>query len=474
MRSTRHLNQEPSLGPEAPAFTLRRQAWAWFLRNVVLPAGDLALGHPMMRRLKMLEQAQWMDWERLQRERDRLVADTVMAAYAEVPFYRDHLDKARIRPTSIRSADDLRRIPMVTKDMLRAGYPDRVTRRTGFRVTEKKTSGSTGQNFIALEDTFTSGWYRASFMLALRWAGWQYGMPHLQTGVVPDRKLIKSLKDKLLGCYYVPVTDLSDATLDRHLAEIENASIEHIWGYPGSLYHLARRAQYQGWNTPMASLVTWGDNLYPWYRTTIEEVFKRKVHDTYGCGEGMHIAAQCGHGHNYHIHTLDVVVHYEDEKGEPVAQGEPGRLVVTRLLAGAMPFIRYQIGDVGVAGPQEPCPCGRGFERMESIQGRETDIVITPEGNRLVVHLFNMVLEHIPEVGEFQVIQEEPDTIRLVIVPALPIGSNVRTRIISELHANGARGLRIEIELVDRIPLTAGGKRRYVVSTLDQHRETVP
>ena len=64
--------------------------------------------------------------------------------------------------------------------------------------------------------------------------------------------------------------------------------------------------------------------LYPHYRATIEKAFQTKATDTYGCAEGVQIAAQCECG-TYHIHTLDAVVEFLNDEGRPAASDERAR-----------------------------------------------------------------------------------------------------------------------------------------------------
>ena len=231
-----------------------------------------------------------------------------------------------------------------------------------------------------------------------------------------------------------------------------------------------------GWNRPMRSIVTWGDTLYTHYRNTIEKAFKTRVVDTYGCSEGMNISAQCGVGSSYHLHTLDVIVEYLDDSGVPVSPRQSGNIIVTRLHPGPMPLIRYKVGDVGIAGDPRMCACGRGYDVMQSIQGRDTDIVITPSGNRLIVHFFTGVLEHFEEIDSFQVIQEELDSIVVRIVPAGEFSIATRRRIVESLKEKGA-DLNIELELVQDMPLPPSGKRRFIISHLgrppDSHFPTL-
>jgi phenylacetate-CoA ligase len=446
----------------------RHASRSWVLRNTVLPTGDLLWRQGLIRRLSFLEDAQWWSREEVEAWRNRRLVTLLEAAYREVPFYRSLFDELRINTVVISSAADLSRLPIVTKEMLRSQYPHQTTRNTGLKTYEVSSSGSTGKNFWVTEDAETAGQYRAAFMLALEWAGWEIGERHMQMGMTLARSWDRQLKDWLLRCHYVSAYELDDDHLDATLQVLESKDIQHLWGYPGSLYFLARRALQKGWNRPLRTLVTWGDNLFQHYRSTIEQAFGTRVHDTYGCAEGFQIAAQCGIGSTYHLHSLDVIVEFLDEYDNPVPHGQLGNIVVTRLHPGPMPLIRYRVGDVGISGGQDRCACGRGFEILASVQGRDTDIIVTPSGNRLIVHFFTGLIEAFEEVACFQVVQEELGSMVVRVVPSKPgaIDGNVQSRLLSTLRNHGATDINILIETVDRIPVAPSGKRRFVISNV--------
>lgn len=436
------------------------------LGSAVLATGDRLSGQGMFARLRFLERAQWWERERLHAERDRLLRDTIAVAYRDVPMYRELFDAAGVTLSDVRSAADLPKLPQLTKEVLRAHLPHGAARRTGRRTYEACSSGSTGRPLCLREDLVTAGRYRAAFLLAARWSGWRVGERHLLFGVNPGRGQGRRLKDALLRCTYVSAYDLTDAALDRALARLEDGGIAHVWGYPAALYLLARRAAQQGWNAPLAAAVTWGDTLFPHFRRTIESAFQTTVFDTYGCAEGIQVAAQCGHGPGYHVHSLDTIVEYVDDRGRPVRAGERGALLLTRLHAGATPLIRYRVGDLGRPSGDAVCPCGRGLDLMAAVYGRETDVVVTPSGNRLIVHFFTGILEYFAEIASFQVVQDEPESILLRLVPGPGFTPEIPARVVSELRSHGATGIDIDVELVDDIPPTPGGKRRFIVSAL--------
>jgi phenylacetate-CoA ligase len=438
--------------------------YTFALNRLILPLGDTLMGHPMMKRLRFLREAQWWEKERLFTHRDELLQRVISQAY-EAPFYRDLMTHLHLKPSDIRCPEDLEKLPVITKDMMRAEFPDRITRQTHQKPYTVCSSGSTGAPFCVNEVNATAGWYRASFMLSLEWAGWRIGEPQMQTGMTLTRHSGRKLKDTLLRCHYVSAYDLTDQRLDRNLDAIEHHDLKHLWGYPGSLYFLARRALETNRAIPLRTIVTWGDMLYPAYRKTIETAFTATVTDTYGCAEGMQIASQCEGSDDYLIHSLDVIVEVLDDNDQPVPPGEPGNLVLTRLHTGATPFIRYKVGDIGILAPEEAQIGKRGFNVLKSIQGRDTDIVITPSGNRLIVHFFTGILEYFAKIDSFQVQQHEVSSITLSIVPANGYTDEVAKIAIAQLKERGA-DLDIHVELVKEIPLTSGGKRRFVISTI--------
>jgi phenylacetate-CoA ligase len=439
--------------------------WSWGLQNVILPGGDLFARQGMTGHLQFLQKSQWWSREDVLRFQTQALRDLIETAYRDVPLYRACMDERGLRPRHIQKLQDLAKLPILTKDTIRKNYPVRMVRSTGRRSYEVCTSGSTGNNLYVSEDLETTGRLRACHLLALDWAGWSIGDPHLQFGMSLKRGPLKALKDVFLGCHYISSYELRNAELDRIITKLEKSKIAHIHGYPGSLYHLARRTLELGKQFSMKSIVTWGDNLYLHYRQTIEKAFQRKVFDTYGCSEGITIGAQCGVGSRYHTYSTDVIVEFLDNEGLPVGSHEVGNLIMTRLHPGPMPLIRYQIGDLGIRGDERVCSCGRGFLTMESIQGRDTDIIITPGGNRLIVHFFTGIIEHFKQVAQFQIRQTKHDLLTIYIVPGHDYSDQVGEKVIMTLKEKGA-DISMKIELMDVIPSLPSGKRRFVINEI--------
>lgn len=440
--------------------------YTFLCRRLLLPLGDLAAGQRVTRYLDWYERSQWWPRERLQAEQDRLLRETVAAAYREVPFYRELWDRHSVGPADVRGTADLPKLPLVTKVMLREAFPGRCTRRTPHRWHDMSTSGSTGQPFVVRVDDDTMSRARALMFLRTMYAGWEPGDRTLQTGMSIERGRLKALKDRLLRTVYVSAFDLSDGVLDGYLELIERRRLDFLTGYAQSLFLLARRARVVGFNRRLRAAVGWGSNMLRQYREEIRAGFGCQAFDSYGVGECMQISAECGAPDGFHHQfSLHVAAEFVAE-GRPVPPGELGEIVLTRLDAGAMPLIRYRVGDVGRGAPDAACSCGRTLPLLRGIDGRTSDVVVTPRGNKLIVEFFNGIFQYAPTIDSFQVLQTGPGAIHVKIV-TLPEYTPEHWEVVrGKILEKGDPDLGITMEVVDEIPLEPSQKRRYIKSTL--------
>lgn len=102
---------------------------------------------------------------------------------------------------------------------------------------------------------------------------------------------------------------------------------------------------------------------------------------------------------------------------------------------------------------------------MESLKGRDADVITTPSGNRLIVHFFTGILEHFPEIDSFQVEQSASDHLIIRIVPTRAFRHDDMDRVKFALVDKGLRDMTVKFELVEDIPLPLSGKHRFIINT---------
>jgi phenylacetate-CoA ligase len=426
--------------------------------------GDRLSGMRALDRLAELRDMEGWSAAELRRWQDERAREIVAHASRNVPAYRDHWRRHGVDPAAVTGVADLALLPPASKAMLVAAgdaaldqsFPKR-------RMVQGRSSGSTGARFAYYKTRAHQGWWIAGNFLAWEWAGWQPGQPWVRLQFRGRLSPRQKLEDLLFRCMNMPI--------DRFDAAFMRASVERMLrvrptlfrGYAGGAYVFAKWLLEQNETRlrPKAVVVT-GDTLYPHYREAIEAAFQSPVYDTYG-GEGMTVANQCAHG-NYHVLPT---VHVDlAPQGPPTPEGQPCLMLLTSLTNTAMPMIRYDIGDVAVAGAGE-CPCGRRWPVLKRILGRETDIVVTPAGRNLVVHHFNNVMRLYEGIDAFQVVQDEADriTVRLVVNERYSLQRD-EPAVLEKLRELAGGGCGVDIERCEEIPVPPSGKRRYVISNV--------
>jgi phenylacetate-CoA ligase len=103
----------------------------------------------------------------------------------------------------------------------------------------------------------------------------------------------------------------------------------------------------------------------------IEQVFNAPYYDQFGCTELDRTAWMCPHKMGYHQDGDSVIIEFVDDGGKSVSSGERGEIVYTSLFNYAMPFLRYELGDLAVWSEKGGCQCGRGFPMIKMIEGRK-------------------------------------------------------------------------------------------------------
>lgn len=253
--------------------------------------------------------------------------------------------------------------------------------------------------------------------------------------------------------------------LPYYAAMLERFRPVYLCGYPSCIYVLAEYYRQAGRRAPrLRAVLTSAETLLAHQRETIEETFATCVFDQYGQAEMQSFWYECEAG-RMHAHPLAGVTEILRPDGTPAAPGEMGEVVLTGLVNYAMPLVRYRVGDTARFAA-ETCPCGRGMPVIEEIGGRLDDFVYTRE--RGFLGRLDPVLKGVRHIVESQIEQESLDVLRIRFVPAPHFLTEDLRMLESNLRARVGRSIHLEFECTDRIPRTANGKFRFVISRLEQ------
>ena len=447
---------------------LTERAYSTLLRRVALPVAEVIQRMPVQRHLAALERSQWQSPAELRVLQERRLQALVTHAVAHVPFYRQLFATQRIKAEDIRTAADLQRLPILTKDEVRVAFPAQI-------ITEGlpersllpySSSGSTGEpfRFVMTRDEKAMRW--ASLFRFWRWTGWDFGVPyaiiergaHLAFKANPLAALAERYLTRVLP---LPAFGVYDGNLGDYVNKLRRFHPAIVRGYSASIALMAEFLATQGERLPLRAALTTGETLLPEQRALISDRFSCPVFDGYG-GEGMEIAFECERHAGWHLNAEGLIAEVVDEAGKPLPPGELGQLVLTNLNNTAMPFIRYNIQDMAALG-DEPCPCGRGLPLLTHLEGRLVDVLVAPNGRRLVVQFFTRLFRAAEGVGQFQIIQSGRNLLRVKLVTTPAFNPEQQAFIVRELQDYVGPEMAVHLELVDDIPPTPAGKRRFLI-----------
>ncbi|PTM57916.1 phenylacetate--CoA ligase family protein [Desmospora activa] len=355
--------------------------------------------------------------EELQVER---LQTTLERVYSSVPFYRQRLDRAGVKPNQIRCVDDVRRLPFTHKTDLREAYPFGL-----FAVKPNKvarihaSSGTSGKPTVV-------GYTKDDLQ---RWAE-VCARAIVTAGGKPGDRLHNAYGYGLFtgglglhqGAHRLDMTVIpaSVGQRKRHVLLIQDFQPQGVAATPSFMLSLGETMKELGIDPRQTSLLYGIFGAEPWseaMRTALEEMWGMDALDIYGLSEviGPGVSIECREAKDgLHIAEDHFVVEVIDpDSAEPLPDGETGELVFTSLTKEAFPILRYRTGDIASL-TQERCRCGRSHARMSRVKGRVDDMLIVRGVNLFPSELENVIIRVEQLAPHYQVVLSQKEAINRI------------------------------------------------------------
>jgi len=304
---------------------------------------------------------------------------TLNRVYERVPHYRAKFDAAGVHPDDLKTLADLAKFPFTTKKDLRDGYPFGLFAMPRHEIARvHASSGTTGRPTVVGYSRRDLETWAGVMARSMRAAGCRPGMMvhnafgyGLFTGGLGAHDGAQRL-----GCAVVPI---SGGMTERQVQLIADFKPDIVMATPSYMLAILDEMRRAGVNPRKCSLKIGMFGAEPWtnaMREELESELDIDALDIYGLSEviGPGVASEC-------VETKDGPTIWEDHfypevvdpaTGLPVADGEPGELVLTSLTKEAMPIVRYRTRDLSRLLPGT----ARTMRRMEKITGRSDDMII--------------------------------------------------------------------------------------------------
>lgn len=330
------------------------------------------------------------------------------------PFYQE-----LVGTSTITNWEDL---PVLHKENLQRPLSERLSK--GYSLNNvyiNKTSGSSGTPFIFAKDKYSHALTWASNILRFGWHGIDFNHSYQARfyGISKEFTAHKKerLKDFFMHRYRFPIFDLSDAVLEKMLKKFQNKKFEYLNGYTSSIVLFAKFLRKRNLilkhicPTLKVCMVT-SEMLFEDDRKLLETQFGIPIVNEYGASE-LDLIAFENPNSEWQVNAETLFVEIVDENNQPVPYGTEGRIVITSLFNKAHPFIRYDIGDIGVL--DEKSTLSKPI--LKKLVGRTNDVAIMPSGKKspglTFYYITKTIIEDDGNVKEFVIKQTALDTFEI-------------------------------------------------------------
>ena len=396
--------------------------------------------------------------DRIRAYQDRRLRALVRFAAVRSPFYRRWFRESGVDPASVRTVDDLHRLPLLERADLasdperflayprRAVWPARSNGTSGTVVTAYRSPGSSVYEMCALERQW--GWFGL---------GPSARRAVLRGADAADRDGAVTALRPSTGQLMVSSFHLMPDRLPESVAALDAFAPDAMEGWPSSLTRLAVLLREAGRDLPVRAVITSSEMIGEHERALLRDVFHGPVVDHYGQTERVAMAGTCEHGSTHVFPDYGIV-----ELLPVGASGERFEIVGTPLHNWAFPLLRYRTGDEVTAPPDGPCPCGRAFPLLGTLDGRVEDAFTASDGR--FVPLPHVLVMDLTGLREVQVAQRAAGEFEFRMAPGpdadLPA---VRARALANVERYVGPGQTVTFREVDRVPRAPSGKVKPAV-----------
>lgn len=322
--------------------------------------------------------------------------ETVKRCYENSKFYREKFDEIGLKPSDIKSIDDITKLPFTVKSDFRANYPFglfAVPREEIVRV--HASSGTSGkQTVVGYTKNDINRWATcvARALTAAGVTNSDYVQISYGYGLFTGGLGIHYGVEKL-GATAVPT---STGKTTKQIELMQDFKTNALCCTPSYALYMAEKMRDMGID-PVNDLdlrvgvfggEAWSGNM----RTQVEKELGIKAFDIYGMSElqGPGVSFECEAQDGLHINEDYFYPEIIDPQTlKPLPDGEYGELVFTCIGNEALPLLRYRTGDI-TALYRDECACGRTLVKMKKLRGRTDDMLVVRG-----INVYPSQIEHI-------------------------------------------------------------------------------
>ena len=392
------------------------------------------------------------EYERVKEYQFLKLKSVIKEAYENVPYYRKIMLERDFNP-NIQSPEDIKTLPILTKDIVRDNFKDLINTKYKGDLIEFKTSGSTGKkfNFMGNDNLFKR---EAAFVLRAfnMHNSTMYNKPTVWIRrYAPTKNQPLYYKDHELNRTYISPFDLSIKTIEKYIKIIDDTKSETIVTYPSLANFMATLMAEKSLRFKFVKDIHCASEMVQEsWRDNIEKSIGIKMYAHYGMMEKV----------SFFCNTLDNPREYVESLEYGYTEIENQNIISTGFLNDVMPFIRYMPGDLAI---QKPITYEKALPvSVKDFIGRSTDMIHTKDGRKLAGVNFYTMMYKIPGVEMFQITQKSINEIIVDYIPSDKWGKDTENCIIEGMEDRVGKDIKLKINSVIELERSSTGKFKTI------------
>ena len=434
----------------------------WIRLSVIYPLAEKVKGTNSSYWLSQIEKMSSWTPQQIQAWQEGKLHALIKHVYNHTIYYRRIMDERGLKPEDIRTAEDLKKLPVITKQIAREHFdeivPDNLS---SLRYREGKTGGTTGEPMFYYCDEDTWGYVTATKVYHWRKYGYQYGDSFAAMGsaslFAKKPSLMRRIYDKIRNEVPMNTVNLTDELCEKYIAIIREKKIRYIYGYAASIYIFTQYvASHKIDLKQIKGVFTTSECLTDENRKLIERTYDCFVMDCYGARDAGMNAYERAY-HEYEV-GYNIIV-------ETINDFEPntGTLLTTNLLNKTFPLIRYQFGDEAELAPRMQSK-GYNGQLLNRVLGRTSDVMRLENGHNMTATGFSMIMKHF-DVKAFSFNKVGVNEVTLTIERDITKYTEAQEKEIKRaIRLYIGEDAKLNIEYVDKFEALQNGKRRYFMN----------
>jgi len=401
---------------------------------------------------KEIEELYRMNPLKLEERNQAIFLNIFRRAYTKSSFYHKLYNNHNIGIDDIRGTEDICKLPVVEKFIIRDVVDDLITHPNKFLLFKAHTSGSTGSPLTLYRD----------YAAILKEEAYLSVFKERRGIKKNDRRIslrgnlnkdIGFLEVKPINTLFLSSYCISEQTYEEYYNLIQNYKPKYIEGYPSSLYNLAVLLRENNLKLNIPICFTSSETLFRPQRKLIEDTFNSQIYDFYGVAERT-------------VALGETIEHdgYFSFPGYSINEFQDNGVISTSLINYSFPLIRYKVNDI-ISLKKNPNWVNNEYCQIESLEGRTDDVVITKDGTK--ISRLGFLFSNIKGLDVSQIHQYKEGFIEIKIVVNSSFSEEEKDKLIKNIDSRiGLNNIDFEINEVTPMDMyyTERNKLKFIVN----------